>query len=146
MKRIILVAGVVVSSLVAARVAQACQGCISSQACNTSSTRGGCTIHCTGDICSCGDAPCTPKTFLTLGGSVYNGPGRALRVATGTYLVSNCTGSFFGMSYSPKKALQIMPALDRIALVEVRSGKGKRTEVNLALFQSKSYVHNAALE
>jgi hypothetical protein len=146
MRRIILVAGVVVGSLVGADVAQACQACVSSHSCGNSTTRGQCAVVCNGNFCICGDDVCKPPQFLSLGSSVYNGPGKALRVARGTYLVANCTGSFFGMSYSPKKARQLKPALDRIALLDARGRKGKRAEMNVAVFQSRSYVYNAALE
>ena len=148
MRRSTLLAGIVIGSLVSTEVAQACQACISSRACGNSSTRSGCTVRCEGDACICGDTSgCKPKpTFAFLDNSVYNGPGKALHVANGTYLIANCTGSFFGMSYSATKARELKPALDRIELTDARGPGEKRREVNLALFQARAYVYNAALD
>lgn len=112
-----------VGTLTAGAIQAQCEACTSSMGCGDSNGRGGCTVHCQGTSCACGDNKCLHGAAAFRGGmATYTGPGDAKRAGNGKFLITDCQGNFYGVAYAPARAASIELALGGVALTRMSAG------------------------
>lgn len=123
------VAGATVLTLILLSIASAqasaqCMGCTSSSSCGSSSTRGQCSVSCTGTTCACLDQTCKPKPtrhFIPLETSA-GVTAFAVRTDKDVLFLSACGERWISVAFAPARAALVRDALQTVSLVPPVAG------------------------